>query len=80
VPGPDDWAQGAGSGHVVDCERADLKVTVTGPASAPDGLVRFTVKVENLGPDGTPYALELDEEMADAAGDKDTARTALTGD
>jgi Ca2+-binding RTX toxin-like protein len=63
--GSDDCAQGGGSGPVEECERADLKATVTSPASAPDGAVTFTVKVKNRGPDGTTYFLDLDEDNHD---------------
>ena len=58
--GVDDCAQGAGSGAIKKCERTDLRVNVISPANAPEGTLTFKVKVKNLGPHATPYALELD--------------------
>jgi Ca2+-binding RTX toxin-like protein len=60
--GDDTCRQGAGSGTVTHCEKADLKVTITSPASAPAGITTFTVKVKNLGPDTTSYELILYED------------------
>jgi Ca2+-binding RTX toxin-like protein len=64
--GVDNCLQGAGNGIVATCEVADLKVTVSSPATSSDGDVTFTVKVKNLGPDESPYKLSLDEENNEA--------------
>ena len=58
--GVDNCAQGAGSGAIKRCERADLRVNVISPANAPEGTLTFKVKVKNLGPHATPYNYLLD--------------------
>jgi hypothetical protein len=70
--GFDTCDQGAGSGTIANCEKieeptdppapvaqADLAVTVTGPAKAKPGQLTYTVRVRNLGPDTSAYALDL---------------------
>jgi hypothetical protein len=57
--GFDNCRQQGGSGSVLNCEKADLKVDVSSPATAAVGPVTFTVKVKNNGPSATTYKLEL---------------------
>jgi hypothetical protein len=63
----------AGNGTVINCEEADLAVEVTGPASAPEGLVTLKVKVTNNGPAASSYRLDLDRVDGDAECDQPPA-------
>jgi hypothetical protein len=59
--GIDNCQQGAGSGPVKNCERADLKVRVIGPGSPSPSSFTFKVTVRNVGPDASGYNLFLEE-------------------
>lgn len=68
-PADDDCKQGAGQGPIRNCEKADLRIDVRGPASAGAGTTTFTVKVKNLGPRASTYSYELDEDNQEATCD-----------
>jgi hypothetical protein len=60
--GPDKDAcyKNTNGGKLKNCEEADLRVTVTSPASVDDGeTIRFTVRVKNIGAKPSPYDLVL---------------------
>jgi len=60
-PASDDCKQNSGSGRIVRCERADLKVTLISPNSANADDFKVKIKVKNRGPNGSSYGLVLDD-------------------
>jgi Ca2+-binding RTX toxin-like protein len=57
--GIDRCYQDDGTGSLVECESADLSVSVSGPRRSVGGAIPFSVTVSNAGPDAVPYTLAL---------------------
>lgn len=57
--GIDRCYQDDGTGTLVECETADLAVTVSGPKRSRPGALPYVVTVTNNGPDAAPYTLTL---------------------